>query len=1804
MFGRFLVRYERKATLMDVNSSNLRTESHKWRWWMVGGMAALLIGVALVTNRAFAVNETVSINDVSVVEGTGGTSNAVFTVTLSGPPGIPTTVNYTTADGTAKAPGDYVPTTTGTVTFGSSETSKTISVPLVTDSFAEPNETFTVIITVPPTSSNVTCTGPGADCTGQATILNDDGSVPSLSINDVTAAESAGTANFTVTLSPTSGQVVTVFFATANGSATAPADYASTTGTVTFAPGVATQTVSVLIVNDGLNEGSETFFVNLSNPNNAAIIDSQGTGTITDNDAQPSISINDITVAEGSPPTSTVTSAVFVVTLSSASGQTVLVDFSTANGTATAPSDYVSSAGTLVFAPGVLTQGVTVTVQSDNLGELDETFFVNLANAVNATISDAQGMGTITNDDVFPAVFINNVTVTEGNTGTTPATFTVTLTATSAQTVTVDYATADGTATAPSDYASATGTVTFAPGVVTQTVSILVQGDTVDEVNETFFVNLSNPIGATCTGGDCQGQGTITDNDGPSLFINDVTVTEGNSGTTPATFTVTMSAASGQTVTVNYATADGTATGGTDYNPTSGTLTFAPGVVTQTVTVTVNSDTIDESNETFFVNLSAPTNATCTGGDCQGQGTITDDDASPTLSINDVSVVEGNSGTTPAVFTITLTGPTGQTVTVNYATADGTATTPSDYISVATTTVTFAPGQTSKQVTITVTGETVPEANETYTVNLSNAVNATISDAQGVGTIVNDDGNVPAISINDVTVPEGTGVTTTATFIVTLSLASGQTVTVDYATANGTATAPSDYTSATGTVTFAPGTTTQTVNISVVGDTLDEPDETFFVNLSNATNATISDAQGVGTITDNDGGPSLSINDVTVPEGTGVTTTATFTITLSATSGQTVTVDYATANGTATAPSDYASVATTTVTFAPGTTTQTVNISVVGDTLDEPDETFFVNLSNATNATISDAQGVGTITDNDGASATLSINDVTVPEGTGVTTSATFTITLSAASGQTVTVDYATANGTATAPADYTSVATTTVTFAPGTTTQTVNISVVGDTLDEPDETFFVNLSNANNATISDAQGVGTITDDDGASATLSINDVTVTEGNAGTTPATFTITLSAASGQTVTVNYATANGTATAPADYTSATTTTVTFAPGTTTQTVNILVQGDTLDEPDETFFVNLSNATNATISDAQGVGTITDNDGASATLSINDVTVPEGTGVTTTATFTITLSAASGQTVTVDYATANGTATAPADYTSVATTTVTFAPGTTTQTVNILIQGDTFPEPNETFTVNLSNATNATISDAQGVGTILNDDGTSPAISINDVTVTEGNAGPTPATFTVTMSAASGQTVTVDYATANGTATAPADYTSATGTVTFAPGATTQTVNILVQGDTVDEVNETFTVNLSNPNNATISDAQGLGTITDDDPTLKRYTTLTPARIFDTRDGTGDCTPGCLGPLGEESTRSVQVTGQDGVPPSGVSAVVINVTVSGPTQSSFLTVYPSDASQPNVSNLNFTPGQTVPNLVKVKLGADGRVKVYNHRGATDVIFDVQGWYSDGTQMIAHGAYTSLDPARIFDTRNGPGTPLGPNQSIDVQVTGEGNVPASGVSAAAINVTVTEGQDAGYLTVYPTGETQPTASNLNYVPLQTVPNLVIAKTGTAGKVTVFNGSAGTVHVVFDVGGWYSDDTITVNGGSYDPLVPARILDTRNTVALAPGEAREVQITGLGGVPGSGVDAVVMNTTITEPGDIGYLTVYPAGTSRPLASNLNWLANQTVPNLVIVRVGTGGMVVLYNGSSASVQVVLDVAGWFDPATT
>ncbi len=779
----------------------------------------------------------------------------------------------------------------------------------------------------------------------------------------------------------------------------------------------------------------------------------------------PSVTISDVTVTEGTGAAPVTASFTIQAAPPPKVNSPLQVSWATAPGSASAPGDFTSSSGTVSLTKSAASKVIGVPIVGDATDEPNETFVVNLTTLVGSPgqIGDPQGVGTITDNDAPPTLSVNDVSVTEGNAGTTTATFTVSLSATSGNVVTFDWATAAGTAAAGVDYMTASSSRTIAAGATSAMVGVSVNGDTLDEVNETFTVALSNPAGATIADG--SGAGTITDDDpAPSLSIGDVSLAEGNAGTTTATFTVSLGTASAKTVTLNWATAAGTAAAGVDYVTASGSRTIAAGATSATIAITVNGDVVDEADETFTLTLSNPVNATIADG--SATGTITDDDAPPTLSVNDVSVTEGNAGTTTATFTVSLSATSEKTVTVGWSTADADAVQPVDYTA-GSGTLTFVPGDTSATVGVSVNGDTLDEVNETFTVALSNPAGATIADGSGAGTITDDD-PAPSLSIGDASLAEGNAGTTTATFTVSLSGPSGKTITADWSTLDGSAVQPADYATGSGTVTFAPGDTGETLTVSVVGDVLDEAAETFTVTLSNPTNATIADGSATGTITDDDGGPLLSVDDVSLAEGDVGTSTATFTVSLSAASGQTITVGWATGDDDAVQPSDYAT-SSGTLTFLPGDTSETFGVTVRGDLIAELDEAFGVSLSAPSNATLGDPTGIGTIVD-DELEPVIDIDEPTVLEDSG---SVIFSVSLSHQSDSPVTVDWSTAAGTAADGPDFLG-ATGTVVFAAYDTAETVSIAVNADATFEHDETLALNLADPTGAPIGDSQGVGT----------------------------------------------------------------------------------------------------------------------------------------------------------------------------------------------------------------------------------------------------------------------------------------------------------------------------------------------------------------------------------------------------------------------------------------------------------------------------------------------------------------------------------------------------------------------------------------------------------------------------------------------------------------------------------------------------------------------------------------------------------
>ena len=525
--------------------------------------------------------------------------------------------------------------------------------------------------------------------------------LPELSIRDASRVTEGDAASFEVRISKASDRPVTVRYETEGGTALEDTDFDRASGTLRFEPNDRVKTVQVQTTNDALDEPDENFAVKLSSPSGATLNDATATGTIRDNDDTPKLSIGDATVAEGG-------TAEFEVTLDSPSGQDVTVRVRTRNGTARSDSDYGAVDTTLTFPAGETRKTIDVQTTRDEDYEADEDFTVRLSSPRGATIEDGTGDGTITNDDSPPQLSIDDATVEEGQT----ATFEVTLTGERSVTATVRYSTMDGSAVEGSDYTAIDGgTLTFRPGDDSETIRVSTREDSAREDTETFTVVLSEPQEATIQTG--TGTGTINDDDAgalPSLRIVDATVTEGGT----ASFEVTLSATSTETVTVAYETRDVTARGGDDYTAvtTPATLTFTPQDLSETITVATLHDQDYEGDEAFEVRLSSPSMATIDRG--TATGTIQDND-DPGLSINDVTVREGGA----ARFTVRLEGPTDHAVTVTATTSDGTAVAGEDYTTKSQSLIIPA-RETTATFSVDTLADEVPDSNETFTVTLSN----------------------------------------------------------------------------------------------------------------------------------------------------------------------------------------------------------------------------------------------------------------------------------------------------------------------------------------------------------------------------------------------------------------------------------------------------------------------------------------------------------------------------------------------------------------------------------------------------------------------------------------------------------------------------------------------------------------------------------------------------------------------------------------------------------------------------------------------------------------------------------------------------------------------------------------------------------------------------------------------------------------------------------------------------------------------------------------------------------------------------
>ena len=1353
-----------------------------------GTTLAVSGGALTVTDDDAAPNAALSLNPSSVSENGGASA---VSATLTHPSSEPTTVTVTPVSGA------YTVGSDATIVIAAGETANgtdTAAIAAVDNAKDEPDRTATVTATL--------TNGQGAGTvTGATLTLTDDDAAPSLSIDSPRVGEGdSGSASltFTVSLSAVSGRQVTVGYADGGtGTAAAGSDYTAVgSGTLTFAAGETGKTVTVTVTGDETDEPDETVVVNLSGAVNAVIGTASGTGTITDDDATPTVTLAlsepdtskpDTVNESGAGNSSTVTA-----TLSGrSSAEVILTVAATAGANAVAGDFVLSSVKTLTIVAGATASAgtVTVTAVDDTKDAPDKSV------TVSATVSGSSGVAvppartlTITDDDDAPGVTLALSASSISENGGV-STVTATLSHPSSATTTVTVTAVRGLYTVGAD-----ATIVIAAGEManaTDTATIMAVDNSRDEADRTGTV--------TGTAANAQGAGTVSgatltleDDDaapGVTLVVSPSSISENGGG---STVTATLAHPSSAATTVTVTAVSGFYTVGSDAE-----IVIAAGETANTadkVTIAAVDNATDAPDRAGTVTATV-SNDRATGSVTGGALTVTDDDAAPNaaLSLNPASVSE-NGGA--SAVSATLTHPSSAATTVTVTGVSGACTVGSD------ATIVIAAGETANATdtaAIAAVDNTKDEPDRTATVT------ATLTNSQGAGTVsgatltLTDDDAAPGLSISSPSVDEGaTGTTATLRFEVSLGAASGRQVTVGYADAGtGTATSGTDYTAiSAGTLTFAAGETAKTLTVSVTGDTTDEPDETVVVSLSGSVNAAISTASGTGTITDDDATPTvtlaLSEPDASKPDTvneSGAGNSSTVTATLGGRSSAEVILTVAATAGANAVAGDFALSSAKTLTIAAGSTASTgaVTVTAVDDTKDAPDKSVTVS------AAVSGASGVAapsavtlTITDDD-EEPLLSIDSPSVAEGDSGSANLEFTVSLSAASGRQVTVGYADAGtGTAAAGTDYTAISAGALTFAAGETGKTLTVTVTGDETSEPDETVVVSLSGAVNAVIGTASGTGTITDDDATpTVTLALSEPdaskpdTVNESGAGNS-STVTATLDGRSSADVILTVAATAGANAVAGDFALSPAKTLTIAAGATASagTVTVTAVDDTKDAPDKEVTVS------AVVSGSSGVAapsavtlTITDDDGEPS-LSIDSPSVAEGDSGSAHLVFTVTLSAASGRQVTVGYAeSATGrTATPGTDYTALASGTLTIAAGDTSGVVAVTVVGDGTDEPDEQVKVVLSGPVNATLGTATGTGTI-DDDDAAPAVMLmlSSSSILE-NGGV--ATVTAVLSRPSSAATTLTVSASAGAHTTAADFTQTGMTLTVAAGATAST------------------------------------------------------------------------------------------------------------------------------------------------------------------------------------------------------------------------------------------------------------------------------------------------------------------------------------------------------------------------------------------------------------------------------------------
>ncbi|MES9860674.1 MAG: Calx-beta domain-containing protein [Candidatus Thiodiazotropha sp. LLP2] len=802
------------------------------------------------SSGTYSVSENAS-NVQITVERSGGTSGAL-------------SVDYEIATGGTATSGQDYTDTSGTLNFADGETTQTFTVDLIDDGVYEGDETVNLLLS-----------GTDLGVLNSATLTiqeNDSQPVGQVlfSGSDYTIAEGAGSVTITVQRNDGSLGSGSVDYATADTSANAGSDYTSTSGTLSFTDGQISASFTVAITDDGSQEGSESFMVSLSNPVSVSLGDQDFTEvTILDNESAAAggsfqFSGSSYLVTEG------VTQISVPVTRINGSTGAVSVVCSTTNSSAVAGSDYTTTSSTLSFASGEIVQHCNVPIADDSSYENDETFAVSLGSLSGSAVLGTPVMATVTiqDNDPVPAAGSLQFSLSEFSQTEDSATATISVSRTGGSTgaVAVAYSTSDDSATAGEDYTAASGTLNLASGTSSAAFQITLIDDNAYEGDEQIDLNLSNPTGGAVLGSNSSAVLTVNDNEqAPVSGAIAFTTAEYSAEEFDGSVTITVERVGGSSgsALVNYATSDGSATAGSDYEVASGTLVFADGEVSKSFDVSLTDDANYEGSEIINLKLSTIFGAIF-GSQVTSTINLGDDDSAPAAGAVDFSLVNYDVTEDGASVTVNVSRNDGSTgaISVDYATFDISAVASSDY-EFAAGRINFADGETtSKSFDVTINDDTELEGSEQIALQLGNVQGGAVLGSQSDSVITIADDEVPAdtavlaFQTTSLSVDESSA---TATLTITRTTSTSGVVTVDLAvdSSNSTATAGTDFNVTTGTLQFADGESSKSIVVEIINNTTVDGDRTITFTVGNVTgSATIDSASNTMLITilDDDNG--------------------------------------------------------------------------------------------------------------------------------------------------------------------------------------------------------------------------------------------------------------------------------------------------------------------------------------------------------------------------------------------------------------------------------------------------------------------------------------------------------------------------------------------------------------------------------------------------------------------------------------------------------------------------------------------------------------------------------------------------------------------------------------------------------------------------------------------------------------------------------------------------------------------------------------------------------------------------------------